>query len=571
MPARNAATAPSSAYRRLEQLIAEERCVVLDGGVATEVQRLRPADGQGDDEEVWGTWAIERAPDTVREVHSRYVAAGCDVVSTNTWSILSTTVHGADGWTSAARLALRLARQAIADGGRSDECAVAFAISDDVCSPHHQGAIDALRHVFEQEPPDLVLLETLTLVREPDTFRAVERLLETGLPLWLSFRRCRHGVCGVFGEHWGPPEGDRFGEVARRFEESGVGALLVNCLPADHVRGMVSWLREFVHLPLGVYPNLGHLAGPRWRFDDVGPEEYAELALAWRAEGAQIVGGCCGTRPEHIAAAAAALVGTKPGHERPAAPTLVEPSAQPPGRPWLDERGRAVFPLPFPELVVDAGVFVPTQGSYLVWKHLFETGIGEGRSCVDVGCGSGILAVQLALNGSDQVHAIDIDERAVANTLANAARNGVGDRVTGSTADLFDWRPDREFDVVVASLYQLPVDPFEDSPGHRPRDYWGRTLLDHFLGLLPRLLAPRGVAYVMQLSIIGQRESDRILAEAGLSARVVAFGFFPFGPLFEQSQAQIERVEQLSDAYHVSVGGEDVMVAYLLEVRHEDE
>ncbi len=70
----------------------------------------------------------------------------------------------------------------------------------------------------------------------------------------------------------------------------------------------------------------------------------------------------------------------------------------------------------------------------------------------------------------------------------------------------------------------------------------------------------------MQLSIIGQAATERLLAAAGLEARVVEFSFFPFGPLFEQSREQIERVEQLSDAYHVAVGDEDVMVAYLLEV-----
>ena len=392
-------------------------------------------------------------------------------------------------------------------------------------------------------------------------------MLETGLPVWLSFRRCRHGVCGVFGQHWGPPEGDLFGRAARRFEELGVAALLVNCLPVDHVPGMLSWLRDFTGLPLGVYPNLGHLAGPLWRFDEeIDPERYAELALGWRAEGAQIVGGCCGTTPAHIAAAAKALADTKPGRERPAVAVPRDEIDETPVRAWADDRGRPLYPLPFPELVVDPGVFVPTQGSFLVWKHLFETGIGEGASCLDVGCGCGILAVQLGLNGAASVHAIDIDPRAVANTLANASRNGVAERVTGDTADLFDWEPERSFDVVVASLYQLPVDPFAEPTGHRPLDYWGRTLLDHFLRLLPKLLAPGGKAYVMQLSIIGQAATERLLASAGLEARVVEFSFFPFGQLFEQSREQIERVEQLSDAYHVAVGDEDVMVAYLLEV-----
>ena len=519
---------------------------------------------------MWGTWALYRVPDAVREVHRRYVAAGVDVVSTNTWSILSAPdATSYLGWADAARLASELAREAIEEEGRPGECAVAFAISEDVASPRHAGAIEALEEVFAEAPPDLVLLETVTLVRDPETFDAVERLVATGLPVWLSFRHCRHGVCGVYGEHWGPPEGDDFGRAARRFEVLGIRALLINCLPVEHVPGVLSWLRDFTSLPLGVYPNLGHLAGREWRFDEsIGPREYAQLALGWRAEGAQIVGGCCGTSPEHIAAAAEALEGTKPGSERPAVAYAEGDLDRAPVASWVDERGRVLFPLPFPQLLVDEGVFVPTQGSYLVWKHLFETGVGAGAACVDVGCGSGILAVQLALNGAASVHAIDVDPRAVGNTLANAARNGVGDRVSGATADLFDWQPDRSFEVVVASLYQLPVDPFSEPPGHRPLDYWGRTLLDHFLRLLPRLLEPGGRAYVMQLSIIGQQETERMLARAGLGARVVAFSFFPFGPLFEGSSEQIGRVEQLSDSYHIAVGGDDVMVAYLLEVTH---
>jgi S-methylmethionine-dependent homocysteine/selenocysteine methylase/SAM-dependent methyltransferase len=573
----------SLAYRRVEELLAGERCVILDGGVATEIQRLRTLRGEPEpDPELWGTWALYRAPEDVGEVHARYAAAGCDVVSTDTWSILSAPevdlragVVGAElaHWMDIARLGIRLARQAIEEQGRTGECAVAFAISDEVDSAERESTIELLARVFEQEPPDLVLLETLTLVHDPETYETVERLLDTGLPVWLSFRRCRHGVCGVFGQHWGPPEGDLFGRAARRFEEMGVGALLLNCLPVEHVPGMLSWLRDFTELPLGVYPNLGHLAGSLWRFDDdVDPARYAELALGWRAEGAQIVGGCCGTMPEHVAAAAKALEGTKPGRER--RPVLVpyveEADLDTLARPWLDEQGRVLYPLPFPELVVDPGVFVPTQGSFLVWKHLLESGAGEGASCLDVGCGCGILTVQLALNGAASVHAIDIDRNAVANTLSNAFRNGVSDRVTGDTADLFDWEPERSFDVVVASLYQLPVDPFEEPTGHRPLDYWGRTLLDHFLRLLPKLLAPGGTAYVMQLSIVGQFATERLLAAGGLQARVAEFSFFPFGPLFERNRGQIERVEQLSDGYHIEVGGEDVMVAYLLEVRRRD-
>ena len=573
---RSRTASSSSAYRKLEEMLAAERCVVLDGGVATELER-RQRSNVAPDPELWGTWALFRAPQAVLDVHRSYVDAGCNVLSTDTWSILSTpelelragpageAVH----WMDIARLGIRLARRAIEEGRRENDCAVAFAISEEVNSPQRRGTLELLSSVFAEEPPDLILLETLTLVRDPEIFETVERLLETGLPVWLSFRRCRHGVCGVFGQHWGPPEGDLFGRAAGRFEEMGVGALAINCLPVDHVPGMISWLRDFTDLPLGVYPNLGHMAGSRWRFDGkIDPAAYAELGLAWREEGAQIIGGCCGVTPEHIAALATTVADTKPGRKRPPLDERLlglEPDASP-AEPWSDEQGRVVFPLPFPKLMVDEGVFVPTTGSYLVWKTLFDGTLGREQACLDVGCGCGILSVQLALNGAARVHAIDIDESAVANTLANGFRNGVADRLTGETVDLYQWEPTERFDLIAASLYQMPVDPYEEPSGHRPLDYWGRNLLDHFIRLLPQLLTEDGIAYVMQLSILGQTQTGRLLAAGGLKAKVVDFSFFPFGPFFMQNKGQIDRVEQLSDAYHLRFADEDVMVAYLLEV-----
>jgi len=70
----------------------------------------------------------------------------------------------------------------------------------------------------------------------------------------------------------------------------------------------------------------------------------------------------------------------------------------------------------------------------------------------------------------------------------------------------------------------------------------------------------------MQLSTLGQGQTESLPAEYGLAARVVDYSFFPFEPVFDANRTQIERVEQLSDAYHIEVADEDVMVAYLLEI-----
>ncbi|MBI3090157.1 MAG: homocysteine S-methyltransferase family protein [Candidatus Tectomicrobia bacterium] len=576
----------SAAYERVEQLLGRQECVILDGGVATELQRVGMRDQRLSDKALWGTWALFQSPYSVLEVHRRYAGIGCDVISTNTWAIMSAPEFeaqntmgrsGISHWMDAARLGIRLARRAIQEAGRSGECAVAFSVNGDIEKPQQQETLHLLTRIFEEDPPDLILMETLTLIRDNLTYPAIERMLRTGLPVWLSFRRCLHGVCGVFGQHWGGPEGDLFGRATQRFESLGVRAVLLNCLPADHVPGMLTWLRDFTDLPLGVYPNLGRYLDPGWQFDErVGPEEYTALALQWREEGAQLIGGCCGVTPEHIAAAKASLKGTKPGHRRGLSaafsathldPLLAPAHTARAPKPWMDEQNRVISPLPFPDLVCDPGVFLPTQGSYLLWKFIFRGGIGRGQRCLDVGCGTGILTVQLALNGAVQVRAIDIQREAVANTMTNAYRNGIADRVVGSVVDLYTYLPTETYDVVAASLFQMPVDPFKESSGHRPVDYWGRNLLDHFIRLLPDLLNEDGVAYFMQVSMLSQMRTAELLDEAHLDFRVLDFSFYPFSSVFYENMEQIRRVEELSDAYHLNLGADHVMVMYLVEAR----
>jgi S-methylmethionine-dependent homocysteine/selenocysteine methylase/SAM-dependent methyltransferase len=582
---REAAEGPGAAerpYARIARLIATDQPVIMDGATGTELIRVA-GERPELEEHLWGLTAILESPADVKSVHRRYVDVGCDVICTDTWGLPTALRDGHERmwessepihWMDLARRGVRLAREATAEAGRAGEVAVAFSINGDVDTPDGRETIRLLARAFEEDPPDLVLLETLTLVRS-STYATVEALLDTGLPVWLSFRRCRHGVCGIYGEHWGGPEGDAFGRAARRFEEMGIGALAINCLPPDHVTGMLAWLRDFTDLPLGVYPNLGYLSAAGWRHEaGIGGEEYAELALRWREEGAQIVGGCCGVGPEQIAAARAALDSTKPGHARPEVladenGTAVGHDHRPAAR-WTDSRSRVMYPLDLPDITCEPGVFAPTQGSFMVWKYLFREGIGAHQRCLDIGCGTGLLAVQLARNGAAHVHGLDINGAAVKNTLANAFRNGVADRVSAAVQDLYPWVPEERYDVIIASLYQTPVDPFETVVTHRPLDYWGRGLIDHLIRMLPEALADDGSAYVMQLSIIGERRTTQLLDRLGYQARVVDFGLFEFTELFKDARDQIARVEELSDAYHLKLGATDVMAAYLLEITRKE-
>jgi S-methylmethionine-dependent homocysteine/selenocysteine methylase/SAM-dependent methyltransferase len=540
-----------AAYDVVHAALEGERCVILDGGTAGGRARVS-ADALA--------------------LHRRYVRAGCDVVTADTRGLLSTAPAGGRhrGWPELARRGVGLVRRAVAQERREGEVAVAFSIDAEIDSPDGAETIGLLARALADEPPDLLVVEGLAVVG-PTLHATVEALMAIGLPVWLSFRRCRHGLCGVYGQHWGGPEGDAFGRAVRRFEELGVGALLLGCIPPDHVDGMLSHLGEFTDLPLGVHPNLGYLTSDGWHVDgDAGPTEFARMAVRWREEGAQLIGGCCGVGPDQIGAARAALAGKPRGAPRPVegGPHELGGAHAAPPEPWVDPAGRPLYPLAFPDLVTQGDVFAPSQASYLVWRHLFDGQIGAGGRCLDVGCGSGLQAIQLALNGAEQVDAIDLDPDAAAATRVNAFRNGVVDRVSATAVDLFAWRPGARYDVIVASLFQTPVDPVVAMHAHRPPDFWGRSAVDHVIRLLPQALADDGVAYVLQTSLLSQQRTAALVRRRGLQARVVDFALLSPSDSFRQSAEQIALVERMSDAYHLTVCGDDVVVGYLLEIVH---
>jgi S-methylmethionine-dependent homocysteine/selenocysteine methylase len=301
----------SAAYGRVEELLRGDGCVLLDGGIATELQRVRSED-RAQRREPWGTWALFRGPMEVLEVHRRYVASGCDVISTNTWSVLeaadeSEAEPASSGrtplWLDAARLGVRLARQAIAEAGREGECSAAFCINSGLIDERASGRLELLSWMWSEEAPDLVILETLETIPDEAGLRTIEMLCDTGLPVWVSFRRRKQGMSTVDGGVVADADPTAFGRALEQMRGIGVGAALVNCVPTEHLDETMGWLREQSPMPIGCYPNLGHSAGSHWEFDDaIGPREYARLGQSWVASGARIVGGCCGVTPAHVAA-----------------------------------------------------------------------------------------------------------------------------------------------------------------------------------------------------------------------------------------------------------------------------
>jgi S-methylmethionine-dependent homocysteine/selenocysteine methylase len=296
---------PSAAYRHVERRMSED-VAILDGGVSTELGRVR-REARMRSSRPWGGWALHEAHTHTVEVHRRFIEAGCDVISTNTWGIMDaaglrdspppTARRSRPYWVETARTALRLARVAVAEAGREESCAVAFCIDGDLQSGAALGPLELLIEAWADDPPDLVLLETLGEI-STEALAAVAELRDTGLPVWLSMQVGRADVAS------NPELPERIAQLDTR----ALDALLLNCAHPTELSGAVRLLSQVTRIPLGVYPRLGRQGEGRWEFDPtVGPLEFAEWARAFRREGACILGGCCGVTPEHLSALADSL------------------------------------------------------------------------------------------------------------------------------------------------------------------------------------------------------------------------------------------------------------------------
>ncbi len=155
---------------------------------------------------------------------------------------------------------------------------------------------------------DRLLVETIGTAREAAAAARVARRLAPGR--WMmSFCLRGEGAPGVLLS--GEPLQDVLPELV------GAAVVGVNCVAAPAIEAQVRFLRAHLpeETPVMAYANVG-FADERGNWistDAVAPSRYADYALAWIDAGATLVGGCCGTRPAHIAAVRDALAARTAG------------------------------------------------------------------------------------------------------------------------------------------------------------------------------------------------------------------------------------------------------------------
>jgi release factor glutamine methyltransferase len=182
----------------------------------------------------------------------------------------------------------------------------------------------------------------------------------------------------------------------------------------------------------------------------------------------------------------------------------------------------------------DTGVLVDamTRGGYAVGRHV-----------LDVGTGSGAIAIAAARAGAASVCAVDLSLRSVAATRLNAARHGV--RVDVRHGDLFAPVAGRRFDLVVSNPPYVPA-ATDVLPRHRKARCWdggvdGRAVLDRICSGAADALSDDGRILLVHSALCGTQATLDALTDAGFAPAVLARASIPFGPVLRSRAGLLER------------------------------
>jgi S-methylmethionine-dependent homocysteine/selenocysteine methylase len=289
--------------------LALARPILLDGATGTELNRR----GVNTDLPLWSANALLTAPAVLTQIHADYIRAGAEMVTANTFRAHRRSLaRGGEAYAERAaelvRLAVTLARTAAAQAALGREVFVAGSLAplEDCYSPQlvpPQAACEREHAELAQHlaaaGADLILVETMNTIRE--AVAATRAARATGLPVLSSF------VCRSDGNLF---SGESVTAAVQAVAPLGVAGLLINCTPSASIQEPFTELlaaagAQPARVPIrGLYANIGHTDAIRgWTStDEVTPLEYARLASGWLALGANLLGGCCGTTPAHVAA-----------------------------------------------------------------------------------------------------------------------------------------------------------------------------------------------------------------------------------------------------------------------------
>ena len=315
---------PQNAIDPLEAFLARSGTMILDGGLATELE-FRGYDLSDD---LWSARLLIDEPEAITQVHYDYLVAGADCIISASYQgtiagfmrrglshqeakkLLKLSVElaveardrfWADPTHRAGRVKPLVAASIgpygafLADGS---EFTGAYDLTKD-------GLLDFHRprwQILTESAADIMACETIPSLVEAQVL--TELFLETpGRSGWISFS------CEDSSQL---NDGTPIRQAAAMLDPiDNIKAIGINCTSPEYIEGLIGEVHKSTHKSVVVYPNSGEVYDPvakKWR-GEADTARYADACELWRDSGASIIGGCCRTRPEHIRLIRKRLIG----------------------------------------------------------------------------------------------------------------------------------------------------------------------------------------------------------------------------------------------------------------------
>ncbi len=312
-----------SGYRDLESRLRDKQVILLDGAVGTQLQAMKvPMSSHA-----WAAEALYSHPFTVRRMHENYIAAGCDVITTNTYASARHNLVplGQGDLTNELNLrAVMLAEDARERAAGERPVWIAGSVSNfglligaerytdpdfvryfefrgEISEKQARANLREQAEILAEAGVDLLLAEATGSTEQRKW--VLEACAATGLPVWAGFKchqraddpTVRIGYCSE----------DTLAETVEDVMAVGGSVLVVFHTFMSTTEAALPIVKELWDGPIGVYPEAERedyvdtyrdqsAAGP------VGPQDFAAFARRCVDQGVQIVGGCCGIELEHI-------------------------------------------------------------------------------------------------------------------------------------------------------------------------------------------------------------------------------------------------------------------------------
>lgn len=286
-----------------------EKPLLLDGGMGRELWfRDVPVPRT-----IWSAGALMSDPDVVRQIHQDYIAAGADIITTNTYGVIRAELakEGLESrFAELNTLACQLAAAAREKASREVLIAGSLPPLRGSYRPDLVGPDEEIEALWREQAAllapyvDVLLCETMSSTAEG--LAAARAAGGTGKPVWVAWtldEDCSGNL----------RSGESVAESVAALDGLDVSGFLANCCAPESITAAMPQLVKTGAEWIGGYANTFAPVPPDWNLGgeketdgllplrmDLDPERYAAHVADWLAAGATVVGGCCGTRPAHI-------------------------------------------------------------------------------------------------------------------------------------------------------------------------------------------------------------------------------------------------------------------------------